>query len=154
MTTGDWRSLRSLRLEALADAPTAFETTLDQALAFSDDAWRKRARGLATDQLFMAFADNQPIGMAGAVADTDGRWEIISMWVHPAHRGTGVARELVKAATDHAACAGATRILRWVTVGNEVARSLYERMGFRATGRRQALPGKSPLEEQEMEQEL
>ncbi len=62
--------------------------------------------------------------MAGAVADTDGRWEIISMWVHPGRRGTGVARELVKAVMDHATHAGATRILLWVTVGNKAARRL------------------------------
>ena len=43
---GDWKALRQLRLQALADAPDAFASTLEAEVAYPDEVWRQRAEGL------------------------------------------------------------------------------------------------------------
>ena len=51
--------------------------------------------------------------------------------VHPAVRGLGVARELVKAAELHVQQAGGTEMLLHVFTGNDPAIRLYTRQGYR-----------------------
>lgn len=143
--------MRSVRLRALADAPTAFGTTLAEARELTDDRWRERARGSATSRLFLARLGEQAVGMAGIFDEGDGSAQVISVWVAAEHRGRGVARALTAAAVDFAAAAGIARIRLWVTDGNAAARGLYEHLGFSPTGRHQPLPSEPSLEEHEME---
>ena len=71
------------------------------------------------------------------------------MWVHPDHRGTGVASALVDAVTTWATEDGATRLTLWVARTNDPAVSLYRRHGFTATGESKALPSNpSVIEDQ------
>jgi ribosomal protein S18 acetylase RimI-like enzyme len=73
-----------------------------------------------------------------AAADRDGRpgWHLVSMWVSPGLRGSGVAGRLVAAVCDLAAARGAGQVALWVAEANERARALYLRHGFRPTGER------------------
>lgn len=66
-----------------------------------------------------------------------GEWHLVSMWVSPQVRGSGVAGLLVDAAAAQVRAAGAARLTLWVAEGNERARAFYRRMGFRSAGRRQ-----------------
>ena len=150
VSEADWEVLRSVRLQALAEAPTAFATTLEEASAFPDDRWRERARGSEVSQLFLASLDGAAVGMAG-LYEEEGVTQLISVWVVPDQRGKGVARALVTAVMSFAAASGRGRMTLWVTEGNSAARRLYERLGFRATGRHQPLPSRAAVEEQEME---
>ncbi|MGY0536566.1 hypothetical protein ACW14X_03545 [Nocardioides sp. YJ-D4] len=43
----DWSLLRNVSLQALADSPDAFRTTLAEAQALPEDFWRQRAEGSA-----------------------------------------------------------------------------------------------------------
>lgn len=147
----DWRTLRDVRLRALADAPTAFGTTLREAAEFTEERWRERARGSATSRQFLAFSDAEAIGIAGIFDEGGGCAQIVSVWVSPDHRDRGVARALTRAALDFAAAVGLARVTLWVTEGNAPAHHLYEGFGFRVTGRRQPLPSAPSLEEREME---
>lgn len=57
-------------------------------------------------------------------------WAYLSnVFVAPAHRGSGVGGQLVRAAIDHARAAAAVRV---VTAPTEMSRSLYARHGFGA----------------------
>lgn len=60
---------------------------------------------------------------------------IHAVYVHPDARGTGASGKLLQAAIDDARSQGARRVALWVNGVNPHARGLYERLGFRQTGR-------------------
>jgi ribosomal protein S18 acetylase RimI-like enzyme len=150
LTEDDWEVLRRIRLMALTDAPAAFETLLADAVAWTDQRWRERARGSPTSRLFMAYRDDHPAGMAGIYAEDDGSAEVISVWVLPEQRRQGVARALIAAAIDFTVAAGLSPVHIWVAEGNTAARRLYETLAFRVTGSHKPVRSQPSIEEHEM----
>jgi ribosomal protein S18 acetylase RimI-like enzyme len=146
--TGDWEALRDIRLAALADAPYAFMATLAQEQEYDEPRWRE---WIAKAVFFLAWDDARPAGIIGAFVHDDGGWHVISMWVSPAARGTGLAGRLMDAVIGHIRAQGALRATLWVTDGNDRARAFYEKHGFRGTGNRQPVRPQTPDEwEEEM----
>ncbi|MBE9926310.1 GNAT family N-acetyltransferase [Cellulosimicrobium cellulans] len=163
----DWRELRDVRLRALADAPSAFGSTLAREAAFPDDVWRERA---AQGRTLLArtvpddgrLADGDPaggdrspgpvVGIAAVVPSPDDATvaELVSVWVEPGARGSGVAESLLARAEDLAADLGARTLALWVTATNAPALRLYERAGFVPTGETQPLPSDPRLVELRM----
>jgi GNAT superfamily N-acetyltransferase len=139
----DWRQLREVRLAALAEAPTAFGSSLRREQGFDEDRWRAWARSAA---MFVAVAGDSPVGMAAGVAGTSGgERKLVAMWVDPGWRGRDTAARLMSSVIDWAGAEGAERVTLWVAQGNESARRLYERRGFRFTGGRKPLPSNPVL---------
>lgn len=128
--------LKELRLAALADAPSAFGTTYEQAAANSDADWRflLRPDGNPT---FVWEDERGTLGMAVAARDRAGTRAIylVAMWVRPEARGDGVADALVEAVVRWASEQRAPCVRLSVTEGNDRAERLYERHGFERTGR-------------------
>jgi ribosomal protein S18 acetylase RimI-like enzyme len=62
------------------------------------------------------------------------RWQIANVAVAPKHRGRGISRRLMEAALDHARAGGAQWVVLQVYARNEVARRLYESLGFELVG--------------------
>lgn len=151
---------RSIRLRALEDAPAAFATTLDEATAFSDETWQGRARDAADgpdSTLYLATdATGGDVGMVAAIRNTGdpSTAELISMWVAPAARRSGVAAELVGHVVDWATESGYGRVELWVTRGNESAERLYRQLGFSVTGDIKPLPSDPCRNEVRMRLEL
>ena len=143
----DWAQLRSSRLAALADSPGMFGSILEREQRYEEKDWREWAHQGAT---FLALHSGTPVGIAaGAVADRPEDRKLYSMWVHPDHRGTGVATALLEAVTTWASDDGATRLTLWVARTNDPAANLYRRRGFTATGESKPLPSNpSVLEDQ------
>jgi GNAT superfamily N-acetyltransferase len=136
----DWREVRALRLEMLADTPNAFGETLDHATRVAEAEWRSRgARG------------DQPNGAQFAAIDDDGRWigtmgsyvtargeaMLVGVYVSPRFRGLqrGVTDALLAAVEDWCRPRFATLALQ-VHEQNPRARAAYERRGFEYTGAR------------------
>lgn len=139
-TTEDWRAVRSVRLAALQDSPAAFASTYDREHAFVREDWLRRLRGPgATFIATRPDRPSDPVGIAGGFP-TDGTIELVSMWVAPTHRGSGVATDLVTAVVEWARASGSPTIHLWVTENNAAARSLYEHHGFAYTDQSQPLP--------------
>jgi ribosomal protein S18 acetylase RimI-like enzyme len=156
MEPEEWATVRRVRLAALADAPEAFASTLGRELGFEEATWRER---IAASPSFVAWRDGEPVGLAGVVNEQAGRgggWHLVSMWVSPQVRGSGVADELVAAVTAHARAAGGSRVTLWVATRNDRARGFYERMGFRPTGIQQTYQraDASDLDEEELALDL
>ena len=141
----DADALKAVRLDALLDAPSAFASTHEREVVFTDDEWTARAAaGSHGDEraTFFAELDGQIVGLVGGYTDPamPGAVELVSMWTAPAARRTGTGRLLVQAVLDWAATAGADKVGLWVTRGNEPAHRFYEAMGFTETGDFQPLP--------------
>jgi GNAT superfamily N-acetyltransferase len=136
----DWTVYRAIRLEALADAPDAFESTHAGALLIAEDGWRERLAGAT---VFLATAPGSPVGLAAGIVE-DGAAELVSMWVRSDARGTGVGDDLVEAVSGWAAGEGFEVLSLWVTEGNHRAERLYARHGFARTGETQPVSAETP----------
>jgi GNAT superfamily N-acetyltransferase len=136
----DWREVKALRIEMLADTPNAFGERLAQALGNSEDEWRMRAaRGEnpAGAQLVAIADDGRWIGTMGAYVTARGEALLVGVYVTPAYRGieSGVTDALLSAVEDWCRPRFATLTLH-VHEQNPRARAAYERRGFEYTGQR------------------
>ncbi|GHD80481.1 ribosomal protein S18 acetylase RimI-like enzyme [Salinibacterium amurskyense] len=137
-TVDDWREVRTLRLEMLANTPIGFAERLDSARTATEADWRSRAvRG------------QNPRGISVAAITTDGRWVgtmggyvpdattgplLVGVYVTPDFRGrkTGVTDSLLTTIEEWAATYGSTLTLG-VHEDNARARAAYERRGYALT---------------------
>ncbi len=154
--TDDGPLLRSLRLAALADAPSDATTTLARAEAHDDDHWAEAAEANASGGLqatFFAETEDRPIdtvGLVGAYANRDRVVNLVGLWSAPGHRDTGVAPLLLDAVDRWAADAGADRLRLWVVERNEFTRAFYEAEGFKVTGSVMAYEPDPRIQQREM----
>ena len=131
--SGDEAVVRSVRLEALADAPDDFDSTREVEVAWTTSNWQ---RWLSRGATFLLERDDDVAkGLAAGVPHRDDRSIVFlgSMWVHPELRGTGGADALVAAVVAWAEEEGAAEVWLHVDKRNDRARRFYERNGFRAT---------------------
>ena len=135
----EWREARDLRLRALADAPRAFLSTLEDEQAYADEVWQDRAATRADRLSLVCEADGDLVG--GAVGILEGAdVYLVAMWVAPSHRREGLGLELVDRIVEWARAQGASRVTLEANERLEPAVGLYERAGFRRTGARRPLP--------------
>ncbi|MET0693740.1 MAG: GNAT family N-acetyltransferase, partial [Propionibacteriaceae bacterium] len=57
----DWAAMKSIRLQALAEAPAAFGSTLEREQAFTEQTWRER---VTTNLAFLAWLNGAVVGTA------------------------------------------------------------------------------------------
>lgn len=138
LTSREWRVFKSVRLAALADAPSAFGTTLADAKGWTDKDWQEK---LSARAQFVVDVQGIPVGTAAGIdSDEDPHAaELISMWVGPASRGHGIGDLLVAAVLGWARERGHQRVQLWVSTGNHAAERLYARHGFARTGTERAM---------------
>jgi GNAT superfamily N-acetyltransferase len=153
--------LRVLRLRALAEAPTAFGSTLAREQDFPDDVWRERAIGASIGcerATFITECDGRWIGLASGLAHQDDPNNpgcfLVGMFVDSTARRAGVGTALVEAVLAWARACGSAHLSLWVTSGNDPAVALYRRCGFQPTGATRPLPHTPTLAECEMIQNL
>ncbi|MEM7019672.1 MAG: GNAT family N-acetyltransferase [Pseudomonadota bacterium] len=130
----EWERFKILRLAALADAPDAFDSTLEMAKAWPNENWQGQAANIPT---FIASIDNTDIGIVRVATEAPNPSDayLISMWVSPSARGRRVGEHLVTAAIDYARGAGYSQLLLDVADNNVSAIALYARLGFEPTGK-------------------
>ena len=73
-------------------------------------------------------------------ADDDQRAQLVSMWVAPNVRRSGAERALGRAVLDWSRARDLPEVELWVTETSLPARTLYEGLGFSASGEEQPLP--------------
>lgn len=144
--------LREVRLRALVTDPDAFGASYERDAAHDDEHWEERASGAASgNERFIALAedDGQVVGMIGAYTPDEASHvrHLVSTWVAPEARGSGLGSELVAAVVQWARAAGASEVTLWVVDENRAAIALYEGAGFVPTGKKQPLPSNPSLVE-------
>jgi GNAT superfamily N-acetyltransferase len=155
----EWPLYRALRLRALEDAPAAFCSTLAEEAARTDQDWAWRLNIGATsgrDRPLVAELGGTAAGLAWAKVDAGdpSLVNLFQVWVAPEARGHGVAVALLEAAILWARAVNARAMQLGVVCGNDTARRLYERAGFRAIGEPEPQrPGSSRME-QRMQRDL
>jgi GNAT superfamily N-acetyltransferase len=125
-------TLKSMRLEALADAPSAFVTTLESELdrpsVYWEEQFDRATWVIAQDRI----APGDPVGIAALVQPDPGspvRF-IESVWVKPEYRWCGVLRQMLDHLEERAKEDGATELRLWVLDTNESAERAYLKLGF------------------------
>ncbi len=157
----DWALLRDVRLRALSDAPYAFGSTFEEESQRGDAWWKSSVERFewhegVTLAWFVAEEGDELVGIVAGLPPNDEEDcpEIISMWVDPRRRGSGIADRLLTAAVDWAIQEGAQTISLGVADGNERARRFYQRAGFVATGRSEPLRSNPSVRTRELRLEL
>jgi ribosomal protein S18 acetylase RimI-like enzyme len=136
----DAPALRSLRLAALAQAPRAFGSSLEEEQPLDLDHFRRWAEADAERALFGAFVDGHLAGMTGLARHnrrkTCHKAYIWGVYVDPGQRGLGLSRQLLEAALARAAAMpGVSQVQLTVAADNAAAISVYRRLGFVEYGR-------------------
>jgi ribosomal protein S18 acetylase RimI-like enzyme len=149
---------KHVRLRALQDTPTAFGSTYARESEFSDHEWIARAARVDGEKAigFLAMDGREACGVVAAFIDREDPQvaTLVSMWVAPTHRRSGVGRLLVEAILDWAATRDVTTVRLQVTSNNDGAQRFYERLGFTFTGTAEPHPHVSNLTELEMVREV
>jgi ribosomal protein S18 acetylase RimI-like enzyme len=139
----DWEAFRDVRLRSLADAPQAFASRYDDWVAAPEQRWRSRLTDVPLTLL--ARAEDDTVGVVSGVPDGEESVQLISMWVDPVARGTGVATALIDAVVEWAAEQQRSAYLM-VRSDNARAISVYKRAGFVDRGVPDDWPPDQPAE--------
>lgn len=126
----DWESLKSIRLQALSDSPTAFGVSYADAANYTEQRWKALASAQKTPYFWLAIDRDMPVGMIGGGIDQQQRFTLIGMWVTCAHRRSGIANRLVETLKRRALELGFDRIVLGVSPDNLPAVNVYKRQGF------------------------
>ncbi|MFT3925387.1 MAG: GNAT family N-acetyltransferase [Myxococcales bacterium] len=133
LSPDDWALWRELRLQALAESPHAFGSTLAdwQGRADAEQRWRARLRDVPFNVVVQR--GGTWAGMASGTTCQTNTVELLSMWVAPWARGAGAGDHLVREVAEWARAQSARQLVLRVYVGNAAALSLYRRNGFEQT---------------------
>lgn len=131
----DAEAWRTIRLEALANAPEAFGDSYEAAASRPIEQFRQTVIGPFPP--FGAFSGEALVGTVGFYVmggpKMSHRGQLWGMYVAPAVRGRGVGRALIEAVIAHAK-PRVEQIHLHVVTTNEGAYRLYRRMGFQPYG--------------------
>jgi GNAT superfamily N-acetyltransferase len=149
---------KTARLSALLDTPIAFGSTFAQESKLSDADWIRRVSTWngCRSTCFVALDEDKPCGIAAGKCAEDNlqRAWLLSMWVAPGYRRSGLGVQLVDAVEGWARIQAVTHLLLMVTNVNTIAIRFYEQCGFVFTGNTAPYPNDPSLFEYEMAKPL
>jgi L-amino acid N-acyltransferase YncA len=148
LAADDWKILRDVRLRALEDSPTAYISSRQTEMVWTEARWRRTFEGALW---VVARGRQEIVGLTRSVrVERRPAFErhLESVWVEPGHRRTGVLRTLLRYLIELEP--DVREWLVWVLTDNVEARTVYERLGFQSTGERQPLDDSSDRSEERL----
>lgn len=136
MLPDQWQLYKTLRCTALAEAPYAYSSTLDDALRRSDEDWQQITRQYAyhaNSLTYFAFKNDFACGMSACVINRE-EVELFSVWVDPRYRKKGVGRALIDYGREWSRSRSALQIRVGVFEDNPGALAFYSSLGFNDSG--------------------
>lgn len=138
LTPDDAEQFRTLRLNALQNAPYAFASSYEEEIDNPVDNFRNRLKD-PLNTIFGAFDDTRLVGMVGFRREDKlklrHRAWIWGVYVEPNYRGSGLTRQLMTMAIDHARqFPELVYIYLSVNAANQPARKIYQSLGFEIYG--------------------
>ena len=137
LTADDASAYRTVRLRGLREHPEAFTSSYEEVAQQPLQA--SQARLASQHNAFWgAFQGPELYGTVGLEregrAKVRHRAKVVGMYVVPEATGRGIGLQLLQALLERARAEGLESLVLTVTDGNEAARRLYERCGFRSFG--------------------
>jgi ribosomal protein S18 acetylase RimI-like enzyme len=158
ITATNAAAFRTVRLLALQNSPGAFSGTYARESVLTDAEWNQRIETWNGDCGigYLAAEDGAWCGIAGALLDAQdtSTAQLLSMWVAPGHRRSGVGKALVDAIEAWARSRAVQTLRLMVTSHNPAAIDFYTRIGFTMTGRTGPYPNDRAVFEYEMAKRL
>jgi ribosomal protein S18 acetylase RimI-like enzyme len=139
----DVYSFRDLRFGALQDYPACFATSVSEWKALDIDEIAKMLSAGDAHLVFGAFAGERDagtglVGIVGFRRQGKEKYRhkasVWGLYVGPEYQGRGVARALLERLIAHARDQSGLRQIHLTVTGDNPARALYEKLGFRAYG--------------------
>ena len=139
LVPADAAPLRQLRLDALVETPESFGSSYEEEHTLTLEDIRTWIQPSDDSAMFGVFHGEVLAGMVGVGRQRKLKMRhkahIWSMYVAPAQRGQGLARQLMQAAIAHAAgMRGIRQVQLSVTANNTAASALYASLGFTVYG--------------------
>jgi ribosomal protein S18 acetylase RimI-like enzyme len=140
----DAAAFRALRFDALRQYPASFATSVSEWSILTIGEVADMLAGQNDKLVFGAFGRVEEeksalVGSVGFLRQARDKYRhkasVWGMYVQTEWQGRGIARMLLEQLISHARSqSGLEQILLTVTEGNQAARTLYERLGFRTYG--------------------
>ena len=126
----DWEDFRRVRLASLADSPQAFGARHADWVDATEEQWRARLTDVPLT--LVARSQGRLVGVVCGMP-SESQVSLISMWVAPDRRGTGLAGRLIDGVVEWAS---SQRLDTDLMVRDDNARAIraYERAGFTDLG--------------------
>lgn len=142
LQTSEWQKYKDLRLEALADSPTAFGSSAEEEAKRPDEYWRGRidnGNHKPLNLIIFAEFNGELIGMVGAFAENKVKIQHIAdvwgMYVKSKFRGQGVGKFLLESLLNELRASQEIKKIKIAaTSTNQAAVGLYEKLGFQVVG--------------------
>lgn len=131
---------REVRFRPMVEGDLPAVMAVEQSL-FPEDAWsealmRAEITGQPANRCYLVGAAGMQVVAYAGLAVAGGEGDVQTIAVAPEYQGRGVGTALLAALLEEAAARGCREVFLDVRADNDRARSLYERFGFEAVGRR------------------
>lgn len=135
----NWMDYKNIRLEAIENDPMAFYVTKNSKAQENDkldEEWKSELKNI-NSFVILSKSKDITVGMTQAVLNLKDKnqWRIRGVYLNKNFRGSGCGKDMMNLTLDEISKRGGKVITLNVMDTQEVARKIYEKLGFKVTSR-------------------